>query len=247
MKLKDLLHINIGSMVSIVGAGGKSSLMYTLAEELRQDNKVLVTTTTKIYNPEREQYDYIKLGNENFRISNQSLNKGIYVYGSSVNEEGKLIGLSVETLLRQCPYFDYILIEADGSKGKQIKGWNDTEPVICSASKKTIGVISIEAIGQEVNEKNVHRVEKYIKLTNSKKNEIITIENIISLIFHPKGLFKNSKGEKIIFINKVESEEQMELARKLLYNIIITNEKYQLIDKVVMGSLKKKHYIVNTI
>ena len=48
MIILDLVKKDI---ISFVGAGGKTTMMFKLAEELRLNNKVLVTTTTKIYVP----------------------------------------------------------------------------------------------------------------------------------------------------------------------------------------------------
>ncbi|HID0823801.1 TPA: selenium cofactor biosynthesis protein YqeC, partial [Clostridium botulinum] len=48
MFISDILNLKKRSIISIVGAGGKTSLMLNLSEELRPYNKVLSTTTTKI-------------------------------------------------------------------------------------------------------------------------------------------------------------------------------------------------------
>lgn len=240
MKLKDLLDLNKGSFISIVGASGKSSLMYYLGEELRCKNKVLITTTTKIYLPEMEQYDYIAIGQKNLNILKYSENKGIYVYGSSINRENKITGPTVLELDNECLYFDYILVEADGAKGKAIKGWNDTEPVISNKSDKTIGVLSLEVIGENIEDATIHRVEEFINITNSIKNEKISLENISSLLFHPRGLFKDSRGERILFINKIESPQQANLARKFLAIILERNHEY--INKIIIGSIKDKSF-----
>ena len=226
MKLKDLLKLNKGSIISIVGAGGKSSLMYHLADELRWENKVLVTTTTKIYLPEKDKYDYIAIGENSLSNLKHSKNQGIYVYGSYINKENKIIGPNVMELENESSYFNYILVEADGAKGKAIKGWNDTEPIICPNTDKTIGVLSLEAIGENIEETKVHRVEEFINITNSRRNEKITLENISSLLFHPRGLFKDSKGERILFINKIESIKEVDLAEELLHIIIEKNHGY---------------------
>lgn len=240
MKLMDLLNLNKASMISIVGAGGKSSLMYSLAEELRGENKVLITTTTKIYMPQKEQYDYIAIGQKKFTNLKHSKNKGIYVYGISINKENKIIGPTVLELENENSYFDYILVEADGAKGKAIKGWMETEPVICMNTGKTIGVLSLEVIGKKIEEATVHRVEEFINLTNSTKNEKITLQNISSLVFHPKGLFKDSRGERVLFVNKIENPVQADLARKFLAIIIENNHEY--IYKIIIGSLKNKNF-----
>ncbi len=62
MFISDILNFKKGSIISIVGAGGKTSLMFNLSEELRPNNKVLSTTTTKIYNPDKTYYDFICIG-----------------------------------------------------------------------------------------------------------------------------------------------------------------------------------------
>ncbi len=239
MKLKELLQIRKGDIISIVGAGGKTTLMFSLGEELREESKVLVTTTTKIYHPRKHQFDFIAIDKADFSKHNNKNYKGIYIYGSGINNEKKLVGLSCELLEEQTPYFDYILVEADGSKEKSIKGWKDNEPVISNKTNKTIGVLNIQAIGQEINNDNIHRLKEFIDITNSCEGELISIENIILLIFHHKGLFKNSLGDRILFINKVESKEDMILANKLLTRIFEENNKY--IKKIVLGSLKTKN------
>lgn len=236
MDVNSAVNLKKGSITSITGAGGKTSLMFALAEELRKEAKVLVTTTTKIYVPEKQQCDCIAIGENEFNRIKCNKDKGIYVYGSSVNEENKLSGISCELLEEQRQYFDYILVEADGAKRKPIKGWNDAEPVISRKTEKTIGVLSIEVIGKQINDKNVHRLDQFTKLTNSGKGELISIEHIISLIFHNDGLFKNSSGERIVFINKVENEHDIILAEQILDNIYRVNNGY--ISKVIIGKLK---------
>ena len=57
MRLTELLDIDVNSkkIISVVGGGGKTSLIFRLAEELaEQGKKVIVTTTTHMaFEPER--------------------------------------------------------------------------------------------------------------------------------------------------------------------------------------------------
>lgn len=239
MKLKSLFELDKGSIVSIVGAGGKTTLMFSLAEELRKNYKVLVTTTTKIYKPQKNQYDYIALDTlclSNFKDEN---NTGVYLYGNGFNDEGKLLGVSCDMLNMQASYFDYVLVEADGSRGKSIKGWKEDEPVICCNTHKTIGVLDIQSLEKVINNDNVHRLMEFKEITNSQEGELIREEHIISLVFHPNGLFKNAKGERILFINKVEREVDFKNTKILLNNINRKNSGY--IHKIVYGNLKNMH------
>ena len=51
IQIADLLGIGPG-VTALVGGGGKTTLMMTLARELRSRGSVIVTTTTKILRPE---------------------------------------------------------------------------------------------------------------------------------------------------------------------------------------------------
>ncbi len=51
--LCDLIDLPAHPLISIVGAGGKTTTMYTLASELAQrGSRVITTTTTQIFFPE---------------------------------------------------------------------------------------------------------------------------------------------------------------------------------------------------
>jgi len=238
MKLKEVLDVKLGDVVTIVGAGGKTTLMFTLGEELRKDNRVLITTTTKIYMPETKQFDFIEFNSKEF---NEKIKEnGIYIYGESVDSQNKIKGLNLKLLEKQLHKFDYVLVEGDGSKKKPIKGWREDEPVVNSDTTKTVGVLSIEVVGEEINEENIHRVDRFLDITNSNLGEVIDLEIITSLVFHEKGLFKDAKGEKILFINKVESYKDKMLAECLKEKIKKINNGY--INKIICGSLRGEVY-----
>jgi probable selenium-dependent hydroxylase accessory protein YqeC len=187
-------------VVSIVGAGGKTTLMFSLARLLSSKSKVLVTTTTKIYVPNAGQYDFMAIGSSNFDKYNRMPANGIYIYGNAVSDENKILGLSTEDVDRLAIFFDYVLVESDGAKGRLIKGWGCNEPVICGSTTHTVGVLNLNALGLTVDEENVHRVDEFLKITGAQMHERINIEHLTSLVFHKDGLFKYSRGERILYL-----------------------------------------------
>lgn len=237
MELYKLLGLNKGTILSLVGAGGKTASMYILAEELAKNAKVLVTTTTKIYLPDKNRYDYLAIGIKELKRIKNYPNHGVYIFGDNVNEEKKIIGLKKD-FNEQLHYFDYILIEADGSKQKPVKGWSGFEPVISKDTTITVGVVGIDAFGLKINESNVHRVKEFMSITNTREDDLITIDHLVSLISNEKGLFKNAVGKKVLFINKVESVEAMGKANELVSRLRGKN----ILDGIVVGSLIKKNY-----
>jgi probable selenium-dependent hydroxylase accessory protein YqeC len=209
------LNIKKNDVISIVGAGGKTTLMFTLAKESKQmDLKVLLLTTTKIGIPRKQNYDFIDFTGNLF-INKNKFTPGIYINAPLVKNKNKVDSTDISKLKNQICKFDLILIEADGAAKKSLKAWEDYEPVIPEFTTKTIGIIDISSVDKEISEINIHRIEKFLKLTNSKIGAKITINHLKKIIESEKALFKNSKGEKILFINKVETEKNLQDAKKL--------------------------------
>lgn len=184
--------------------------MFSVASELKNTYKVLICTTTKILVPKKDEFDFFHIGG----MPSSNLKNGRYVLGNTINK-GKLLSISEEDILKIKSKFDIILIEADGSKRKGMKGWKDYEPVIPSFTTKTIGVLDILNIGKFINEDNVHNIEEFMQITNSSKSQKINMNHILSLIDNPKGLFKDSKGEKIIYIPKNDEKLVSEMVKSL--------------------------------
>ena len=119
-----------------------------------------------------------------------------------------------------------------------IKAWNDAEPVYLSKTTISVGIIPIKAIGMEINNLNIHRFEIFESKFNLKKKNKIDIELMVEIITNKEGLFKNSIGKKILFINQVETEEELEYAKQLANSV----EKNSVIEKVIIASLLDKKF-----
>lgn len=236
---EEVLNIPKKSIVSIVGSGGKTTLMFSIADVLKFSGKVLVTTTTKIYCPNKGQYDFLCTDVSKFGYYNKINKNGIYVYGKMIDKLEKIIGVDCNILNEESKYFDYILIESDGSKQKDIKGWRRNEPVIVEATDITVGILSIKSLGKKINTENVFRVNEFMDITGSSLNETINIGHLVSLVFNNNGIFKNARGKKILFINKVESLGDKKKASDLIDEICdYSNHIGNSIDKILYGSLK---------
>jgi probable selenium-dependent hydroxylase accessory protein YqeC len=197
-----------GSVVSIVGAGGKTSLMYRLAKEARAlGQKVLITTSTRIMVPEKSRYDQLDLSGQLF-AHQQSVAPGIYIGGSQNSqdkEQQKMAGVDVALLQRRLPLFDLLLIEADGAARKSLKGWLENEPVIVNLTSHTVGVVDIQSIGKVINPSLVHRLEIFTRLTGGQPGQRVSLDHLSAIIGSADGLFRRSRGKKILYLNKVET------------------------------------------
>lgn len=225
-------------LITIIGAGGKTTTLFYLAEECRKLKKrVLVTTSTAIMYPHNEQFDEAIIGEDIILKEIRNIRApGVYVAGSRVTEEGKLIGINRETIddIFKMGIFDFILVEGDGSKRLPIKAPAAHEPVIPSLSTKVIGVIGMDALGKEISRDIVHRLEEFCMVTNSSPRDIIDVDKLLLLIKSEKGLFKNTPPEakKYLLLNKADLEHDNTAIEMIKSKIKLWNLD---IEKVFVG------------
>ncbi len=209
-KLLDVFTPDKNSVISFVGAGGKTTMMFALARELKERGfHVLVTTTTAIYHPDRDGwvYDQLWLNAETVELTGPDLKGGgLTIAAASYDKKsGKIKGYEpkiIDNLQQQCR-FDYILVEADGSKGRPLKAPADHEPVVPALTQYIFGLIGLSSLGKPLSEEWVHRSRQFSELTDCKLGKPITEAEIQSLIGSPQGLFKNSPcdADKIVVLN----------------------------------------------
>src|SRR3972149_11599811 len=127
MTLKEALGLKKGEMLSLIGAGGKTTTLFRLAHELWEEGgKVLVTTTTKIFKPTKPHVHklYLVQDLDAFLIKLAKIKEPLIIgAGSGLDDAGKLAGLPPEwfDMLKKKGTMDWILVEADGAAMKPFK------------------------------------------------------------------------------------------------------------------------------
>ena len=244
MKLFKELNISLENqeLISITGGGGKTTSMFRLARELlKYDKKVLLTTTTAIMKPDESKYERMYLTQDTDYKTIQASSSGITVLGSKINKMNKLIGVEQQIIdeIFKSKKFDYIIVEADGSKRKPIKAPASHEPVIPALTTKTIGIIGMDAVGQKIYEENVHRARLFSQVTNSKLGDRIDETTIYNLIVSPEGIFKNSPSESqnYIILNKSETKNRNLVSQKVKSKLVSNKIN---IKKIIIGSIGKE-------
>lgn len=135
-------------VLTFVGAGGKTTLLYALAQELAGQGKtVLVVTTTHLYEPAH--YGVFCADAD---ILAAALQKNKLVIAGCRNGKGKITFIGQEVYRRICPYADVVLVEGDGAKRHPFKICNATEPVIPDNTNLVFAVAGLTALGRPVGE-----------------------------------------------------------------------------------------------
>ena len=223
MTLKGAFELRRRDMVALIGAGGKTTTLFRLAKELFDDgDKVLVTTTTKIFKPTKPHIQRLFLVQEVLALleESRSINRpAIIGAGYGIDDADKLLGLPAAWFeaLQARGGFDWILIEADGAASRLFKIPSDLEPVIPESCSLTVWTMSVKALGKSLDAEHVHRPERAVSLLGLKGSTLITADHIVQLVKNPAGCFKGipRHSRKIALLNQADSPEEIESARKL--------------------------------
>ena len=220
MDIAPLLHIGPG-VTALIGGGGKTTLMDTLAAELRRRGTVIVTTSTHIRRP--ADYPVLTSGDEKAVSAALARSGAVCVAAESV--EGKLTApaLSFEALSALA---DFVLVEADGAKRLPLKAHAPHEPVIPPNVRQTIYVVGADGFGRPIRQ-ICHRPERYAALCGAAEDDIVT-PALEEAVLRAEGY-----AAGWVYVNKVETPQDWRNAEALAA---------LLPGKVVAGSLWEKRY-----
>ena len=215
-ELRELLGVTRG-VTAVIGSGGKTSLLYRLAEELRTCGTVLLATTTHIIRP--PQYPFAETATQ---LRAALAAEGAACAGS-YTPEGKLTAPAFDGWEQAA---DFVLVEADGSKRLPAKAHEAWEPVLPSQRRRTICVLGASAFGQPIRQA-AHRPALFAQLAGVPWSAAITPEMAARVI-------RREGFADIIYVNQVdELEPPPSWAEEFRKEAGIP---------VVIGSLQRKHW-----
>jgi molybdenum cofactor cytidylyltransferase len=222
MDLRTALRLDQHRTVAVVGAGGKSALLKRLASELQQDGTVLLTTSTKLALTQsnlaahhlvlQEESDFERI--PKLIKKHRSL---LVTCGRSPGEP-KWLGLRLRQLDRLLGYTDrsgsWLLIEADGSKGRSLKAPAGHEPVIPEFIDLVVPMAGIDVIGRPLADPFVHRPQVAAAVLGIRQGTILEVRHVAAVLGHPQGGLKDvPPGAHVrVLLNKVETGDSAALA-----------------------------------
>ncbi len=185
-------------VITVVGSGGKTTLIRKLAREYRAQGKsVLITTTTRMF----IEPDTLLTDDASSIIS--VLNQTGYAM-AGIPEGPKIRALSEETYAQVCAHADIVLVEADGSKHMPLKFPNATEPVIPGHTDEIIVVCGRIAIGRPAREV-CHRLPLVKECLGIDDDTVITEYHVKTLVergyLHP--LREEFPGKKLTLAERL--------------------------------------------
>lgn len=210
LHLWEAIPVKQPGILACTGAGGKTSLVQTLARQGQACHfPVILSTTTKMYYHQVERYAPILAasyedGAKQIARRLQSGEIGAW-FVSRAGE--KCTGLPpgwLDKLAGDNPSCT-LLVEADGARGRLIKAPAEYEPIVPAATDITVGILNLQALEQPLNEAVAHRPERVSLLLNKPLGTRLEPVDLVALAVHRQGIFQNSQGRKVLLLAGAEA------------------------------------------
>lgn len=231
-------------VICLVGAGGKTSLMFRLARELSAAGQtVLTTTTTKIMRPEQDQSAHLILSpcpeailDKAKRLLKQSAH--LSAAARQTWDHAKLIGFAPEAIevFLKSGLFRWIVVEADGSRRRPLKAPAPHEPVIPQCARLVTGVLGLDAFGKPLDRQSVFRPRRVSKITGLGAGMKIDGHTYCDLLTHRNGIFQGTPAgaRQIAFLNQADLPGTAQAGRAVIERLV--HRKSSRLSRVVLGS-----------
>jgi molybdenum cofactor cytidylyltransferase len=231
LRLEKSAHVT----VCFTGAGGKTTALFQLAQELVTHHSVIVTSTTHLGAWQIPLADNHVVAGQPGTI--ELPNEGItLVTGEIENDRTTPVNESILTWLREEAVSKGIplLIEADGSHQKPLKAPAAHEPPIPDFTHLVVHVTGMGVLGKPLTNEHVHRAEIFSQLCGLPLGSLVMPQAIVKVLTHPQGGLKNipSHARRVALLNQADTPELQSAGGK------ISDELLDHFDSVLVGSLQ---------
>lgn len=211
LQLSTGLGLGTKSCIAFVGAGGKTSAIRTLSNELSQEY-VFITTTTHFG------IDQVGFADFHWTIDQTDdlkklgrLVPGRHIFTGPVIEKIRWGGLSNDSmkLLFEMAgtYNAPLLIEADGARRMALKAPAEHEPVIPKFVNTVIVCCGLSILEKPFSKEYVHRIEYLKKIIEKDETGFIDIEDLVKVLTSEIGGLKSipQQARRILLLNQFDS------------------------------------------
>jgi probable selenium-dependent hydroxylase accessory protein YqeC len=205
--LSELIQLPARPLIALVGAGGKTTTMYTLADELAQrPARVITTTTTNIYVPRAGETDTLIVASDAPTLIKMvqaawKEHRRITV-ASKVVGAGKIGGLepaqAYELLSRAGA--QAVIVEADGARHAMVKAPTAHEPVVPAQTNVALLLMSAAAVGQPLGAAVAHRPERVAAVLGIEQGDILSPALLARLMMGEEGAMKNIPATAQVYL-----------------------------------------------
>lgn len=239
MDLVDALHAE-EALCCFVGAGGKKSAMYALAERL---DRAVVTATVRIPIFDEHVADVVTTETPRRAIEDAT----DWPIGVVPEREGedRYRGYEPDELDALDDIDETLLVKADGARMRRFKAPGPNEPRIPRTADTVVAIASAHVIGEPLDDRLVHRVDRVADVAGIDPGDTLTPRVVSTVLTDERGGRKDvpSGARFVPMINMVDDDEDLEGARAIATNAIERRG----VDRVVLTCLRDDAPVVEVI
>lgn len=237
MTASDLIHalaIQRGDLVSLVGGGGKSTLLMALERAWGQG--IILTTTTRIQAAQAQSARACLRLDEQDRLGDTLAAWGSCLIIGEISGD-KALGVPPTWPGRWLarPDVAVVVAEADGARMLPVKAPAEHEPALPSDSTLVIVMAGLDALAGPIRQV-AHRPNLVCSLTGLPADANLTPSSLATLLAHPQGGLKGvpTGARVLVCLNKADSARDAQLAEQTAARLSACSR----IERVVVTSLQ---------
>ena len=226
-RLATALNLEQRELLALVGGGGKSTLLFKLAQSLNR--RTIVTTTTKMGERQTGNLEVIEAP---FTEPLELWSGTSPVFVRSGVRDRKTIGVHpslCDDWFSDHSLCDVVLVEADGARRRPFKAPANFEPMFPDQTTTALAVIGADALGRVIADQ-CHRPLRVAAVADCSPYERLTPARAATVLTSPNGSFSGcpTKARKVVVITKVPSEKNdpitFDLVEELVDNLTLSYE-----------------------
>jgi probable selenium-dependent hydroxylase accessory protein YqeC len=240
-RLLDLLAAHKG-LVCAVGAGGKKSTLYRLAEAhlLAGTARTGLTCTVTMAPPPRA-LPAERLVAEPETLTAEvpalALRHRLVAYAQPSSKPGRIGGLRGELIARLHGDggFAVTLIKADGARMRWLKAPREDEPVLPEGVTTVLPVVSARALGQPLDLASAHRLGRVASVTGATIGEPLKPAHLARLLTSAEGSLQRVGAAVVVpIVNMVDDKERLAGAREVARRALAATDRF---ERVILTSM----------
>lgn len=217
IKKKSLLEslgidIDKDKVITLVGAGGKTSTIFRLGKDISNLNKKAIITTTTHMGMSKDMI--LVECNSDLKKVKYILNKDNLIKVGQKESDHKIKSLDYDLLKKVISMSDVTLIEGDGSRNLPLKVPREYEPVIIEETNLVIGLIGIDCLDKKIKDA-CHKPELVSIFLGKNVDQIVEIEDLVKIATSENGLKKCVNCRYKVIVNKVDDEKYLDKCKKI--------------------------------